>query len=104
MEVEMSTTLEEQKNLERILAENFDKFINYANNTFVKKEEFERKFAHLDQEQTQIKIDIEVIKQTMATKADLAEMKSDILKWTIPFFITVMLSNLGFILAVILKG
>lgn len=104
MEVEMSTTLEEQKNLERILAENFDKFINYANNTFVKKEEFERKFAHLDQEQTQIKIDIEVIKQTMATKADLAEMKSDILKWTIPFFITVMLSNLGFILALILKS
>lgn len=100
----MSTTLEEQKNLERILAENFDKFINYANNTFVKKEEFERKFAHLDQEQTQIKIDIEVIKQTMATKADLAEMKSDILKWTIPFFITVMLSNLGFILALILKS
>lgn len=100
----MSTTLEEQKNLERILAENFDKFINYANNTFVKKEEFERKFAHLDQEQTQIKIDIEVIKQTMATKADLAEMKSDILKWTIPFFITVMLSNLGFILALILKN
>lgn len=100
----MSTTLEEQKNLERILSDNFDKFINYANNTFVKKEEFERKFAHLDQEQTQIKIDIEVIKQTMATKADLAEMKSDILKWTIPFFITVMLSNLGFILALILKS
>lgn len=100
----MSTTLEDQKNLERILTENFDKFINYANNTFVKKEEFESKFAHLDQEQTQIKIDIEVIKQTMATKADLAEMKSDILKWTIPFFITVMLSNLGFILAIILKG
>jgi len=100
----MSTTLEEQKNLERILSDNFDRFINYANNTFVKKEEFERKFAHLDQEQTQIKIDIEVIKQTMATKADLAEMKSDILKWTIPFFITVMLSNLGFILALILKS
>lgn len=104
MEVKMSTTLEEQKNLERILSDNFDRFINYANNTFVKKEEFERKFAHLDQEQTQIKIDIEVIKQTMATKADLAEMKSDILKWTIPFFITVMLSNLGFILALILKS
>jgi len=31
-------------------------------------------------------------------------MKTEILKWTIPFFITVMLSNLGFILAVILKG
>lgn len=107
----MSTTLEEQKNLERILSDNFDKFIAYANNTFVKKEEFERKFAHLDQEQMQIKIDIEVIKQTMATKADLADiktemlkMKTEILKWTIPFFITVMLSNLGFILAVILKG
>lgn len=103
----MSTTLEEQKNIERILADNFDRFINYANNTFVKKDEF----AHLEKEQVQIKIDIEVIKQTMATKADLAEiktemlkMKTEILKWTIPFFITVMLSNLGFILAVIFKG
>lgn len=79
----MSTTLEDQKNLERILTENFDKFINYANNTFVKKEEFERKFAHLDQEQMQIKIDVEVIKQTMATKADLANMKTEFIKWMI---------------------
>lgn len=100
----MSTVLEEQKNLERILSDNFDKFIAYANNTFVKKEEFERKFAHLDQEQMQIKIDIEVIKQTMATKTDLAEMKSDILKWIIPLFLTVLLSNVGFMLAVFLKG
>ena len=100
----MSVTSEEQKNIERILADNFDRFINYANNTFVKKEEFERKFAHLDQEQMQIKIDIEVIKQTMATKTDLAEMKSDILKWIIPLFLTVLLSNVGFMLAVFLKG
>lgn len=100
----MSAVLEEQKNLERILSDNFDKFIAYANNTFVKKEEFERKFAHLDQEQMQIKIDIEVIKQTMATKTDLAEMKSDILKWIIPLFLTVLLSNVGFMLAVFLKG
>ena len=107
----MSTTLEEQKNIERILSENFDRFINYANNTFVKKEEF----AHLEQEQTQIKIDIEVIKQTMATKADLAAMKTEIskeiftiktelLKWTISLFAGAILSNVGFMLAVFLKG
>jgi hypothetical protein len=111
----MSTTLEEQKNLERILSENFDKFIAYANNTFVKKEEFERKFAHLDQEQMQIKIDVEVIKQTMATKADIAEMKTEIskeifkiktelLKWTISLFAGAILSNVGFMLAVFLKS
>ncbi len=75
----MSVTLEEQKNIERILADNFDRFVNYANNTFVKKEEF----AHLEEEQIKIKIDIEVIKQTMATKTDIAEMKMGFITWMI---------------------
>jgi hypothetical protein len=39
---------------------------------------------------TKIKIDVEVIKRTMVTKSDLAEMKTDILKWMIPFFLTII--------------
>ena len=83
----MSTVLEEQKNLEKILAENFDKFINYANNTFVKKEEFERKFAHLDQEQRDIQIRLGVIEKTMVTKEELisglSKLKIDLIIWMI---------------------
>lgn len=83
----MSVTSEEQKNIERILADNFDRFINYANNTFVKKEEFERKFAHLDQEQRDIQIRLGIIEKTMVTKDELisglSKLKIDLIIWMI---------------------
>jgi len=43
-----------------------------------------------NEDSTKIKIDVEVIKRTMVTKSDLAEMKTDILKWMIPFFLTII--------------
>jgi len=52
---------------------------------------------------TELKIDIAVIKQTMATKADIAEIKSDILKWIIPFFATTTLAIIGLIASLIIK-
>ena len=62
-------------------------FFNSNNvENFVTKEQF----THLEKEQSDIKTDLAVIKQTMATKTDLAEMKTDILKWMIPFFLTII--------------
>jgi hypothetical protein len=43
-----------------------------------------------NEDSTKIKIDVEVIKRTMVTKSDLTEMKTDILKWMIPFFLTII--------------
>lgn len=43
---------------------------------------------------TKIKTDLAVIKQTMVTKNDLRlailELKTDLLKWMIPFFLTII--------------
>ena len=72
-------------------------FLNSSNSNenYVTKEQF----AHLEKEQSDIKTDLAVIKQTMATKSDLAEMKTDILKWVIPLFLTVLISNIAILIA-----
>ncbi len=50
-----------------------------------------------NEDSTKIKIDIEVIKRTMATKEDLEKLRTEIkdikielLKWMIPFFLTII--------------
>jgi len=72
-------------------------FLNSSNNNenYVTKEQF----THLEKEQSDIKTHLAVIKQTMATKTDIAEMKSDILKWMIPLFLTVLISNIAILIA-----
>ena len=48
----------------------------------------------VNEDSTKIKIDVEVIKRTMATKTDfrlaILELKTDLLKWMIPFFLTII--------------
>lgn len=51
-------------------------------------------FVHLEKDQSDIKTDLAVIKQTMATKTDIAEMKTDILKWMLPFFLGIVALNI----------
>ncbi len=72
-------------------------FLNSSNNNenYVTKEQF----SHLEKEQSDIKTDLAVIKQTMATKTDISEVKSDILKWMIPLFLTVLISNIAILIA-----
>jgi hypothetical protein len=66
-----------------------------------------------DKEQNQIRIDIEVIKRTMATKADLAELRTELkgdiaeikrdIKWGMALLIgisTLCLSTLGILLKI----
>ena len=67
----------------------------------------------LEKEQVDIKADIKIIqhdiiiiKETMATKSDIAEMKSSILKWVISLFIgglTINLAALGLVVAFLAK-
>lgn len=63
-------------------------------------------FNHLEKEQTDIKTDLAVIKQTMVTKADIEilrtemlSIKIEILKWMIPMLLTVI----GLIIATFFK-
>lgn len=70
-------------------------------------------FVHLEKEQSDIKTDLAVIKQTMATKTDIAELKvsiaeikTDILKWMIPFFLTIVALNIttiGIVISYLIK-
>jgi hypothetical protein len=72
-------------------------FLNSSNNNeyYVTKEQF----THLEKEQSDIKTSLAVITQTMATKTDISEVKSDILKWMIPLFLTVLISNIAILIA-----
>jgi hypothetical protein len=63
-------------------------------------------FFHLEKDQSDIKTDLAVIKQTMATKTDIAEMKTDILKWMLPFFLGIVALNIttiGIVISYLVK-
>ncbi len=49
-------------------------------------------FAKIENEILLIKKDISFMKENMATKADLATMKYDILKWLIPFLVGIIIA------------
>lgn len=49
-------------------------FLDNSNEEFISKEQIN----HLEKEQTDIKTDLAVIKQTMSTKSDLAEVKTEL--------------------------
>jgi hypothetical protein len=84
-------------------------FSSYNIENLVTKEQF----VHLEKDQGDIKTDLAVIKQTMATKTDIAELKvsmaeikTDILKWMIPFFLGIVALNvttIGIVISYLVK-
>jgi len=86
MEVKMSTTLEEQSDIQRILGDQktLSKVLIAQGS---KLDQFELKIEHLDKEQRDIQIRLGVIEKTMVTKDELtsglSNLKIDLIKWMI---------------------
>lgn len=64
------------------------------------KETVEEKMVHSQILQNK---DLEIVRKEMATKEDIAALKSELLKWTVGMFIPLYLTIVGLIITLLLK-